>query len=265
MSAYKTLGKAVQQQPLVYNSLKKHGVDSHIFSIVEQFKSNNDYASGKEMFWIRSYMSNLNKWRCGFGMNLTDGGDGTTGRVVSEETKKKIGEGHRGKRLSEQQKLFLSEFNKKNPPMGMRGKKHTQSAKDAMSKKKKGMVSIFKGKHHTEENKKRASELRKGKPNLNRRGKGLWSEDDKKRIGASKIGNTNTKGIRWSDEVKRNMMLGKKEKCKVIVQYSLDGTLIKEHISKRDAARNTGMSRHSINEILYGVTKTPTKFKFAYK
>ena len=32
------------------------------------------YANGKEIFWIRSYMSNYSKWPEMRGLNLTDGG-----------------------------------------------------------------------------------------------------------------------------------------------------------------------------------------------
>ena len=42
-------------------------------------------ADGKEMFWIRSYMSNKNKYPEQNGLNLTDGGEGRINAKMSED------------------------------------------------------------------------------------------------------------------------------------------------------------------------------------
>ncbi len=47
--------------------------------------------------------------------NMTDGGEGTYGRVMSNETKIKISESNKGKRLSEESKMKISEGNKGKP------------------------------------------------------------------------------------------------------------------------------------------------------
>jgi hypothetical protein len=61
----------------------------------------------KEILWIEKMKMNGNKL-----VNLTNGGDGTPGRVCSEETKKKISESNKGKKISEETKKKISESNK---------------------------------------------------------------------------------------------------------------------------------------------------------
>lgn len=142
MNYYKNLG--VKSQSQLYRSLMKYGFDSHNAEIIDQFIGSDNHASSKEMFWIRSYMSNKCKWAEMRGLNLTDGGEGTTGYKASEEHRKKLSEIHKknptrgrlGKKCSEEQKQKLRDYNKKNPPKGMLGKKMSQETKDKIKETK---------------------------------------------------------------------------------------------------------------------------------
>lgn len=60
-------------------SLQKYGQEFHTITILESLESNQYYADGKEIFWVRSYMANRNKWPEMNGLNLTDGGSGILG------------------------------------------------------------------------------------------------------------------------------------------------------------------------------------------
>lgn len=266
MSQYKTSsGGGCNQQPILYNSLLKYGFENHTVEVLDSFNSDLDYVDGKEMFWIRSFMSNLNKYREGNGMNLTDGGEGSIGAIWSDESKARGSAAQKGKIISEETKRKLSEYGKLNPSRGMLGKKHTQSAKDAMSKKKKGMVSVFKGKHHTEEYKKWASESRKGKPNLKARGKQL-SEERKKQIGQSKIGNKYNVGRKHSKLSCENMSKAWVAISGIpILQFSLNGEFIKEYPALRVAEKETGIGHSNIKRIADGIINNPQKFIFKYK
>lgn len=72
-------------------SIIKHGWGSHVVEVLEEFSGVEPDSNSKEMFWIRSYMSNRNKWPDGRGMNLTDGGKNIIGYKHDETTKRKIG------------------------------------------------------------------------------------------------------------------------------------------------------------------------------
>lgn len=112
-------------QTRVSASIMKHGYDAHEVTIIDSLIGDNDAASSKEMFWIRSFMSNYSKWPEMNGLNLTDGGEGNIGYRATDDTKVKLSNSlkeyykynkphNSGKKLSEEQKKLISDFNIKN-------------------------------------------------------------------------------------------------------------------------------------------------------
>lgn len=96
-------------QPLLHHSFVKYGFDNHVFSIIEKFNSDIGFASAKEMFWIRSHVSNRSKWRNYNGLNLSDGGEGALNRVLSKETLEKMRVANKGKKLSDETKKKIGD------------------------------------------------------------------------------------------------------------------------------------------------------------
>ena len=140
--------------------------------------------------------------------NLTDGGDGASGYVFSEETKRKQSEAHKGnttwlgKTHSEETKRKMSDTRK--------GKTHSEETKRKQSEAKKG-------KTFSEESKRKMSEAHKGK---------TFSEEHKR-----KISETN-KGRTLSEEHKRKMSDVRKGRkwwndgcgnCKMMLECPGDG------------------------------------------
>ncbi len=78
--------------------------------------------------------------------NMTDGGDGTSGHIVTEETRKKISSYNKGKVKSEEHKKKIGQSNK--------GKKHEYLSLLNVSRR---------GVPRSEETKRKISESRKGK------------------------------------------------------------------------------------------------------
>lgn len=68
--------------------------DRFEFTVIE--KCDIDKLNEREIYWIEYY----NTMDMRYGYNLCAGGNSTTGRVCSEETRKKISEGNRGKKIS---------------------------------------------------------------------------------------------------------------------------------------------------------------------
>lgn len=102
-----------KKQLLLYNSLKKYGVNKHKFGILHQCSINE--LNDLEIYYIELYQCFNSK----FGMNIRGGG--CSGGKLSEETKKKIGLKSVGR-------------------MVMLGKHHSQSAKDKISASNKGKI-----------------------------------------------------------------------------------------------------------------------------
>ncbi len=122
---YKYLSKTSEQQALT-RSFNKHGVENHIFEIIEECLSEN--LNSRERYWQDYY--NVMK----FGLNcVLTPADGMR-MVVSEEIRKKIGDGNRGKKMLPESRQKISE----NHARSNMGKPHSKESKINLSNKLKG-------------------------------------------------------------------------------------------------------------------------------
>lgn len=87
--------------------------------------------------------------------NMTDGGDGPSGRQHREETKRRIGEAHKGKTISATQREELAAYRR-----GLRASAETKAR----------MAVAHTGKRHTEETRAKLSALKDGKARAGRSG-----------------------------------------------------------------------------------------------
>jgi group I intron endonuclease len=125
-----------KNQPIIFRSIVKYGWDAHKFEIIDSFKSTTSYASDKEMYWIRSFMSNKSKYPEQKGMNMTDGGEGTIGKPTSEYQKQRAREVHKGNQWNkgrvhteeEKRKRVVGRIGKKDSEE-VRAKKHQNNIK----------------------------------------------------------------------------------------------------------------------------------------
>jgi hypothetical protein len=104
-------------------------------------------------------------------LNRTNGGEGQSGRIYSEESRQKMKDSHTGKTLSDKTKQKLSELNtgktlseehKRKISKTHKGITHTEETKRKLSEIKKGCTSPNKGKPMSEEQKRKLSEINKG-------------------------------------------------------------------------------------------------------
>lgn len=76
--------------PLISKSIRKYGEDNFNWSIIDEADTL-DELNEKEVYWIRYYNSFIGFENCN-GYNMTLGGDGTLGRILTEEQKRAIGD-----------------------------------------------------------------------------------------------------------------------------------------------------------------------------
>jgi len=98
--------------------------------------------------------------------NLTDGGDGTSGAVISEETRKKIGDARKGKKSPNYGKNHSKEARQRMSESS-KGKTASEETKQRMSEAQKGAKNPNYGKIASEETKEKISKANKGKKNPN--------------------------------------------------------------------------------------------------
>jgi hypothetical protein len=221
-----------KDQPRLYNSLKKHGVDKHKFEILHQCKL--EQLNKLECYYIELFQCFNNE----YGLNLKSGGD----RVVfSEETKKKISDKLKGRqptmlgrKHTEETKRKMSENSKgeKNHNYGkpsikpMLGKKHSDETKRKMSENNKGEKHPMYGKTHSEEAKRKISE--------NNRTKDI--EVRKKMSEAHK-------GVKKSAETRQRMSDAKKqmtEETKKKISESNKGKIMSQEFRQKTSKRLMG-------------------------
>lgn len=85
---YTAMGSREKEKFYIHRAIKKYGAENFTFTPF-QFFDDEDNCSKAETYWIVNYFKSNNPQN---GYNLTLGGEGSSGRTVSEETKQKIRE-----------------------------------------------------------------------------------------------------------------------------------------------------------------------------
>jgi group I intron endonuclease len=82
-------GYTKERQPTFYNAIQKYGWDNFEHEILSDNIKTLDEANEQEKYWIAYYHTWVYDSECN-GYNITKGGDGTPGHIMSEQTKAKI-------------------------------------------------------------------------------------------------------------------------------------------------------------------------------
>lgn len=151
---------------LIYRAMRKYGIENFSFEVIEECSI--EALDEREIYYIEQYNSYINAEKSN-GYNATLGGSTSRGYRHTEETKEKIREKKKGKKLSEETKRKIGEalkgknnffYNKHfiGEENSMYGKHHSEESKQKMSKS-------HKGKKLTQEHKDSLKEARKGGKN----------------------------------------------------------------------------------------------------
>lgn len=90
-------GYSESHQPVMYNAIQKYGWENVEHEILYTDLSYGE-AISKEIELIAKYKTNCKRYGDEYGYNMTDGGDGNRGHVVSQEARKKISDFHKGRK-----------------------------------------------------------------------------------------------------------------------------------------------------------------------
>jgi len=209
------------------NKIQRKGFENRIYMIKDNLTEENAFKLECEVI---SFIGRIDLGK-GTLTNMSDGGEGNSGHIFTEESLNKM-RGHnswKGRRHTVKTKRKLSEINT--------GKIHSEETKKKIQKSMKGRIvseetreklrEASTGKKHSDETKKMFSKVRKGRPNgrlgckhteevrkkmsvsAKKREKRTHSEETKKKISLSKIGEKNPMyGKQVSEETKRKISEG---------------------------------------------------------
>lgn len=259
-----------KNQKILYRSLKKYGYDNHVIEIIDQFESNQEYASGKEIFWIRTYMSNVARWGDKYkGLNCTDGGEGMLGAKHSEETKRKLSEHFKSNPSKqnyipltvEQQSKRLATFKR---TWDLRGRKGKPQPKGGPRGPAKGTAPPNKGKPMPEHQKAILRLANTGRVAWNK-GKDysyLSKEERKEKFGKHNIGSKHDLSyLRTSESISKNTI----KRSKPLIFKRLPNGEQKEYPSIQELIRKEKVGSAAVWFQLTGQTKTPKKYFVKFK
>jgi group I intron endonuclease len=200
-------------ESLLCRGIRKYGQDNFEFKVIEECQD--ESANEREKYWI-DHFDSFNS-----GYNQTTGGDHFK---HSEETKRKIGNFFKGKKLSEEHKKKVAAFftgKKRPPPSEETLKKRSESLKGKNTKPKseehkRKLSEAKKGKKLSEEQKKRLAELRKPiseetRKKISEAGKGrIVSEETKRKISEAQKGRSTPKQSKETIEKRILKLRGQK-------------------------------------------------------
>ena len=174
-----------------YSAIIKHSEENFEWSILCETDSESKL-NVLEKFYIACYK------KMGIIYNQTDGGDGCSGRIQTQEIKNKISNAQKGEKNHNFGKHLSIEHRKK----------ISEKSKNISNDTRKKMSKSHQGKQHSNESKNKIAQWHKGK-NFSEDTKIKMIESAKKRI--KKYGHPR-KGIHLSDETKLKISLGNKGK-----------------------------------------------------
>jgi group I intron endonuclease len=105
---------------LLYRAMRKHGIENFQIRVIDEADDESYVLNTLEPMWISRLRNEGVEL-----YNLTNGGDGIPGLIHSEETKRKMSESQRGKKMSDEQKLKLRDVNL--------GKTHSEETRQKLS------------------------------------------------------------------------------------------------------------------------------------
>ncbi len=208
--------------PKLLHSLNKYSFEAHKFDIIQECPINE--LNQWEIHWKIYYLAQVQgDWNKVLFCDLYDLGGGPK----SEETKRKIGLGNKGKTLSKEHKQILKDKSKNNKYA--LGNKFTYEQRQKITNAKKGHIC-----YQDPKRKEKISEKNKG-------------------LGL---------GIKKSNETKLKMS---NSKTKFIEQYDLEENFIKEWSSTKEASNILKINSSRICGVCKGRFNNAGGFKWKYK
>ena len=245
-----------EKQPVFYKAIQKYGWHNFEHIVLEDNIKTQEEANLREQYYIKLFHTCIFDANCN-GYNMTYGGDSHMSHPVSEETKNKISNKLKGRKLTEETRKRMSEAQKGKP-----GREKTEEEKKKISEKLKGKTGWSKGlTKETNESIRLASEKKKNyhpteetKRKIGESSKGHHLSDEAR----AKISKKNKGKVR-TEETKKKLSNSQWRKRKV---YCMELNIIFE--SAVEASKQTGVYYRNILKVCHEKRKTAGKYHWKF-
>lgn len=227
---------------LIYKAMNKYGIENFRIRPINYVTGNSKEELKKALDNSEIYYIALLKSKDkNIGYNLTDGGSGCTGRVLTESTKKKISDSKKGEKNPMYGTKWTDEKREKMKIM-MTGENNHNFGKPLSDETKQKLRDKLKNREISKETRQKISESTKGIAK---------SEEMKKKLSESKKGKLLSEETKL--KIKETRLTGANNpKSKKVGQYDCNDNLIKIFDSMSDAARECKTFHSSISACCNG-------------
>ena len=248
---YKGRGYTEDHQKVFYRAIQKYGWDGFEHIIVAEHLTK-DEALSMEIELIALYKTNCNRYKNPtYGYNMTDGGEGGVGRVLSEETRKKMSDSQKRrckdpKEKERRRKVMLTMLN--NPEF-------KEKMREILKIRNSGENNPMYGIHRFGED----------NPNYGHK----WSEEMRNKMSERAKNITEEHRRKLSEILKEKYSIPENNpmynKGKAVVQLTKEGIYIQEYITAAEAFRQTGVSHSHILDCCRGIKQSAGGYMWLFK
>ena len=240
---------------LIYKAMNKYGTNNFIIRPIDCIKGVSlnclkKSLDEKEIHYINIFKSKSKN----VGYNLTNGGSGCTGRILSVYSKKKISDS----KLGEKNPMFGSKWSEEKRTQmtkRMSGKNNHNYGKPLSDETKDKLSKILIGRIISDESKQKISETMKGIKK---------SDKMRKKLSESKQGNKLSEETK--QKIKNSRLKGiNNPKSKKVEQYDIDNNFITIFNSISEAAKECNTFHSSISACCHGKKKTSGGFIWKFR
>lgn len=216
-----------------HSAVRKYGYENFTYEVLYKIASDDiekatAILNEREIYYIEALNSRIPN-----GYNVAIGGESKVGYTMPEEKRRRISEANKGHTINEEQRERLKK--------ALIGHRVSEETKEKIRQ-------AHLGKKLSEETKRKLSAIGKGRPH---------SEEWKRNI---------SKGLKgrpclWADKIKE----AKAKIVRAVLQYTLEGVLIKEYQSTEAASLEVGIKMATLYKCLSGKNKSSGGFIWKYK
>lgn len=231
-------GDGYRNQIVFWRAIQKYGWNNFVHEIIADSLAEEE-AKQMEITLIALHKTNCRRYyNPAYGYNMTDGGDGTSGRFITDETRQKISASLIGRKMSEEAKNKMSKARK--------GVSFTEE-----HKRKIGESQL--GKKFSEQTKKKISDSRIGK----------YTGENNPNYGNHKLAGENNPmyGKQHTEETRQKISQNVKGKMQGKNNYFYDN----HEFSGINNGRATPVYCIELDEIFWGAREVEKKYQIAHQ